>query len=313
MHSSAWDCDEYFATEEFPARPDSKDAGPRPDTGKSRPDTALSSMPSRPPSQPQFQNMQKDSEFERATMSGFFKSSRDQSLPSLSMTGGFNRGACPYEKAKWRLRTTGISSVHRLPFGVVKLPPAVERRKTEKFGPKRRWNKTHNAVVNNEGRPQGVRDYFSLDENEDDLRYTLSQSKRPGAANLMKALSQPELRKGDKGHPLTSSVLHGDADVGISPNRHREDGTMYDRDGKRHGWNNRFNSGVVNYGHLMHGTHREYFGKPSSFGRATSQLWRRQNDYKDKLGVWKPQDTLRKSRLGPMGSLEPLDPYATMC
>jgi len=294
MQSSRLDEDED--EDEFPPAPD---ATGRPDTSTTRPDTALSS---RRASSPQFQSMQKDVDSENEA----FCRSRERVLPALHVKGA--PGVCPYKLAKTRVRQTGISSVHRLPFGVVKLPPASkEKRKTK-------WDKTHWMLPgDNEQKPQGVRNYFAVQETEDELRFTLSHSHRPWADSLLHNLSKPELRKGDKGHPLTRSVLNGDADLGCSPNRHRHGGTMNDRDGKRHGWNNRCNFGIINDGHLLYGTQREYFGKPSSFGRAASQLWRRQNEYESKPGVWKPGDTMRRSGFGPLGSMERIfvDPYST--
>lgn len=279
------------------AAPDGMGVG-RPDTGTTRPDTALSS---RPPSQPQFQNMHKESNLQSGA--GFSSPDKDQPLPAIDLRGPV-RGVCPYELAKRRLRQTGISSVHRLPFGV-ELPnvPAA----------KKKWNTKHQLLPgDNEQKPPGVRNYFSVQETEDELRYTLSRSRRPGTSSLIKSLSQPELRKGDKGHPLTTSVLHCDADISLCANRHRPDGTMYDRDGKGHGWNPRFNVGTVNMGHLMYATQRGYFGKPCTFGKTESQAWRRENDYEIRPGVWRSDDTMGQSRLGPLGSLEPLDPYSTM-
>lgn len=76
------------------------------------------------------------------------------------------------------------------------------------------WDRRHHlAPQENELKPRGLRDYFSVHESVDALKVTLHRSKHPGSARMLASLSQPELQRGAPDHPLTWSKLSADAEL----------------------------------------------------------------------------------------------------
>lgn len=176
-----------------------------------------------------------------------------------------------------------------------------------------KWNPSHQYVVmNNDTLPKGQRSYFSRSPPLEEVIESLKKQKkkRPATTSLIRAYSEPEVRPGSRGHPLTSSLLSADADLGVlhetrSSSSALFGGSMVDRDGDLRGWNNRHQYTASASSHIMAPAHRHYFTGNSIYDDEVamngSQVWRRGQSYAIAPGQWRPIGTKKANPLGPIG------------
>jgi len=224
------------------------------------------------------------------------------------------------KKSIWNQERSGLSPVKvdhsnsmpawRLAAQRLRTPP----RKKPQPRPLPGWDKRHQLFADeNESRPKGMREYFSYYPSLEDLKLDLRHSKRPASSGLLTSLSEPELRKGQRGHPLSLSPLSADAELGLLHDQRgshapshggTHEGCMVNRDGDQQQWNNRFPSGQATLSQYWHHSVRHYFSQHSVYEEAPSQFWRRQRDYEAEPGVWRSWDTQKAhplTSLGPLG------------